>query len=195
MDEYIYGLDHLQEGGVLLTGWSDSYGAGSFDILLVKTDDLGFSGCDETNASTVVSDPPSEAVTVDLSETSAFTPTIVTDVDFSVDQFLDYESFIQCYTIVDGLDDMDASGPSDMEVFPNPIVGGSKIHLAFQDLINEKVDLLLTDELGRKVREEKGLQIAQGLLLIDIPVLESGIYALTIQTSTGDRYSEKLSVE
>ena len=51
-----YDVHPTSDGGYFIVGYANSYGAGSEDALVVKTDAAGNSGCDETTPATITRD-------------------------------------------------------------------------------------------------------------------------------------------
>jgi hypothetical protein len=52
-----YAVEITSDGGYVATGYTHSFGAGQYDIYLVKTDANGYSGCNEGNPATIVTTP------------------------------------------------------------------------------------------------------------------------------------------
>ena len=52
-----WSVQQTTDGGYIVAGYSESFGAGNKDVYLIKTDEFGNSGCNESTAGTLVSNP------------------------------------------------------------------------------------------------------------------------------------------
>ena len=84
--------------------------------------------------------------------------------------------------------------PVSMSIFPNPNSGMFRLSLQGKPL-NEPLDLLVADIVGKQVHEEQGIKFTGQLdRELDLRVLESGVYFLTIRSGEA-RTTQKLVIK
>lgn len=67
---------------------------------------------------------------------------------------------------------------SGLILFPNP--AADKLNIFMENALNSKYTIYITDILGKRLLEQKEVQLANGLI-VDIKELQAGLYTLTVQ--------------
>lgn len=175
--ESLGSVEQTTDGGFIMAGVSQSFGAGNRDVYVVKTDSLGVSGCHETNVSiisTTVNMPSTNPATIissggALSSTPAFIlnhgaiitslcgPTVNTEIPYSEEM---------------------------ISVVPNPLVNSGMIIFSLSK--RQHISLTLYDMNGRcsSILSDRVVEAGEHTWMLNADGLESGIYFLRKETES-----------
>jgi hypothetical protein len=181
LEDDAWSAQQTADSGYIVTGPAYSFGVGSADAYLIKTDANGNSDCNERNAATIVITPPtivgSTATVVSSTNTIVKTPATIVGNGGVVTA--------PCSVGVSEIQPQQSS----ISIYPNPA------HDNFTITINEELgigkwDLGIYDVTGRVVHEQK---IHSQLSTVNCQ-LNAGIYF--VKVTAGKRvYAGKLVVE
>lgn len=157
------------DNGCIIAGYTRTFGAGGLEMYVVKTDENGFSGCDQSAAGTIISD--------------------ITITEISTNADIDEGGTTKVPTTLVGNTNTETSNPCDIingvkndlkklnfEIFPNPANDFLIIKNIDAPLFSKK-RIFINDILGKEIQsfslnamEEK----------IDISNIPSGVYFLNL---------------
>ncbi len=150
--DYCWSVRQTVDGGFILAGYTRSFGSGNEDVYLIKTDQLGNSGCNESIAATI----GNNTATI----VSNSTPTIIggggqiNSTTTVVNTAATIDSFL-CRNIPTGIDqseDGSDTNPYQFNLFqnyPNPFNPGTLISYTLP--AGGNVSLKIYDSLGREI--------------------------------------------
>jgi hypothetical protein len=175
LQDEAYRSNVAADGGFLVSGFTDNYLLNdSSQILLIKTDSAGLTGCHEERvlpADTVFTMPYQQAQLMQLSgisvSTTAFTELPANPANDDACLFLTGSP---------------VRSPSEpLHVFPNPFQ--NKFNLDLEDAAPGN-RLLLYDFLGRRLKE---IELHPGNNSIDTEEFSPGLYFISLDTKNGSR--------
>ena len=189
-----WSVQQTTDGGYVIAGYSESFGVGDKDVYLIKTDEFGSSGCNESTAGTVVGNT---ATIVNSTQTSigsggfVNTTTTITGAVATVDSLL-------CSNFPTDIEQFPDSPDANAEEFtlfqnyPNPFNPSTRISYSLSN--SSFVSLTVYDILGREIQtfvdefQKAGTYVAY----FDASKLASGIYFYKLQTGPGLLETKKM---
>ncbi|HRH65389.1 MAG TPA: T9SS type A sorting domain-containing protein [Bacteroidia bacterium] len=183
LQDEAYRNSAASDGGYLVSGFTTNYAfQDSAQMILIKTDSLGFTGCHEYTSYPVVSTAPLSARSVSFAQSAGLIPATIALTELSVNTN-DEDACLYTETY---------SEPHDraLTLYPNPFYSRVTIVFPEDDPVREVV---LSDLQGRKVyhwRTESGNQT--GRFEMNLGSLSPGIYLTEVLKSSGERTTLKL---
>jgi len=191
--DYGYSVQQTSDGGYIIIGSAQSFGSGSSDIYLIKTDSMGNSGCNQTNPATIVTTPATQVTSPATIVNSP--PTIVTNPATVVGSGGTVTTL--CTTVSIQYPISNFNFP--ISISPNPATpDASGFTITFPHLINKGV-IEIYNVLGEKVVEESVVNASAKEIRMNPAYtagrdIAAGIYVVKV-IADEKHYSAKLAVE
>jgi hypothetical protein len=170
LDEAIH-FSLMPDGGYLIPGWSNSYtnATDSLQMMLIRTDSLGYSGCHQQRAHPVVAPASYTAQTLPFTQTRGM---VVSNVNLTVFPWNIPADNACLYTDISSI----ALNETALSVFPNPVEDNLGLRFAG---VNAKPALLTVYNLfGEVVFSKNIVSFDQELNLSFIP---QGTYVIEVR--------------
>jgi hypothetical protein len=177
-----YSVQQAKDGGFIFLASASAFGAGNYDLYLVKTDSNGNSGCNEGNTTAVVTTLNITGSTPAISISSGGTstnPATVVSSGCIVNTL--------CTTVGVNEDEGSMSIPEEYNLaqnYPNPFNPSTTIHFSVpsSEFVTLKVFDVIGNEVATLVNEEKPAGSYE--VNFSASQLSSGIYFYKLQTSS-----------
>jgi hypothetical protein len=170
--EFGYGVEETQDGGIFVAGYTASFGAGFYDVYLVKENNMGNSGCIESTPNTIVTRPATQVASTAAVVTSA--ATAITSPSSIIGTGGTENTM--CTSV--GVNEEVNSSQGDVSIVPNPFSNQLTINCKTPTVIS------IFDISGKKILHQSS---ATGEAVLNTEVLVEGLYFLRVNDGVGVR--------
>jgi hypothetical protein len=172
-------VELTNDGGYIIACETTGFGAGNYDIYLIKTDSLGNSGCNQGGTATIVTTPATQVTSPPTIVTSP--ATIITSPATIVGSGGTVTTL--CTTV--GIQSAIANPKSKIVVSPNPFTS----ELAVQSS-QEIMQIVVYDLIGTTVYQQE-LTSNQTSATLNLSFLQQGVYFLNVKAN-GESRTKKI---
>ena len=179
-----WSVQQTTDGGYVITGYSASFGAGNKDVYLIKTDEFGWSGCNESVAGTIKA---SVATIVNSPQTLISSGALISNTATITGDALTVDTFV-CSNFPTDINQMQDYPKAKQFVlfqsYPNPFNSSTTIH--FEVPFIAEVTLKIFDIHGREVDTLINRSFEPGKYKVQWNAngFVSGIYFYRLQSGT-----------